>query len=308
MTKEQPPFPWSNTSRGTPVKLIFTHGPSLETRLALCLLLSSLLMAADQYQRTSGLRTVLAVAAYPAQWLASAPVRLGDRMADLFTSHSALLAENRRLRQQVAELKRRTLKYEALRKENDRLRAFLDKSFKLGEQMLVAELIAVDLVPYQHRVLINKGSHLGVRIGQPVLSVDGVVGQVVRVTPMNAEVLLITDPSHAIPVQINRNGLRAIAVGSGDINRLELPNLPNNVDVHPGDLLVTSGLGGVFPQGYPVGVITEVRPQPDKHFAHITAKPSAALDRIREVLITWTHNSSQPFLPAKPDPRKSDLP
>ncbi len=285
------------------LKFIFTRGPSLETRLMLCLILSGLLMVADHRGQAFGLRTFLTVAAYPVQWLAAAPVRLGDWAGEWLTIHRELVAENRRLHHQVAELKRRTLKYEALRKENDRLRAFLDKSFKLGEQMLVAELVAVDLVPYEHRVLINKGSHLGVHVGQPVLSVDGVVGQVVRVTPISAEVLLITDPSHAIPVQVNRNGLRAIALGTGDINRLALPNLPNNVDVRPGDLLVTSGLGGIFPQGYPVGVVTEVASQPDKHFAQIQARPLAALDRIREVLITWTHDGSQPFLPGDADSR-----
>ncbi len=279
------------------IKFIFTRGPSLETRLVLCVVLSAILMVADHRQQTFGLRPLLTVTAYPFQWLAAAPIRLSDWTGEVFTSHRELVAENRRLRRQVAELKRRTLKYEALRKENDRLRAFLDKSFKLGEQMLVAELVAVDLVPYEHRILINKGGNLGVHVSQPVLSVDGVVGQVVRVTPVSAEVLLITDPSHAIPVQINRNGLRAIAIGTGDLDRLELPNLPNNVDVRPGDLLVTSGLGGVFPQGYPVGVVTEVASQPHKHFARIQAKPLAALDRIREVLVTWTHANAQPFLP-----------
>jgi len=282
---------------GAPIKLLFAHGPSHHARLALCLIASTLVMVADHHHRAEWLRVPLTMVTYPVQVLADLPARWGNWLRDHLVGRARLLEENQRLRQEVAELKRRTLKYEALRKENDRLRAFLDKSFKLGEQMLVAELLAINMVPYEHKVLVNKGSQLGVHIGQPVLSVDGIVGQVVRVTPVSAEVLLITDPSHAIPVQVNRNGLRTIAVGTGRIDRLELPNLPNNADVRPGDLLVSSGLGGVFPQGYPVAVVTEVKVQPGKHFARIQARPTAALDRIREVLIVWPHNAPQPFLP-----------
>ncbi|BCX88067.1 rod shape-determining protein MreC [Methylomarinovum tepidoasis] len=281
-------------------KPIFTRGPSLPARLALCVIASLTLMAADHHHRLDWARQALAFCVYPVQWLASAPVRGAEALSERLAAHQALVAENQALKRQVAELKRRTLKYEALKKENDRLRAFLDNSFKLGEQMLVAELLAVNLAPYEHRVLVNKGNQFGVHVGQPVVSVDGVVGQVVRVTPLTAEVLLITDPNHAIPVQVNRNGLRAIAVGSGEYDHLELPNLPNNVDIRPGDLLVSSGLGGVFPQGYPVARITTVEPQPGKHFARIQAKPTAALDRIREVLITWSQNTPSPFLPASP--------
>lgn len=254
-------------------------------------------MVADHTRRIDWLRSALAVAVYPIQWLVHTPQELGEQILNNLITWDQLLEENRRLKQEVARLKRDTLKYEALKKENDRLRAFLDNSFHLGEQMLVAELLAVNLAPYEHVVLINKGSHFGVHVGQPVLSVDGVVGQVVRVTPVNAEVLLITDPSHAIPVQVNRTGLRAIVVGSGHLDRVDVPNLPNNIDLKPGDLLVSSGLGGVFPQGYPVATVTEVEQQPDKPFAKIAAKPVAALDRIREVLITFGRTEPKPFLP-----------
>ncbi|MFN3919901.1 MAG: rod shape-determining protein MreC [Methylohalobius sp.] len=278
-------------------KLIFARGPSLNLRLALCLVAACALMLADHTRRLDPVRSALAVAVYPIQWLAHIPHALGEQIWSHLTTWTQLLEENRRLKQEIAELKQRTLKYEALKKENDRLRAFLDNSFTLGEQMLVAELLAVNLAPYEHVVLVNKGSRFGVHVGQPVLSVDGVVGQVIRVTPVNAEVLLITDPSHAIPIQVNRTGLRAIAVGSGHLDRVEVPNLPNNVDIKPGDLLVSSGLGGVFPQGYPVATVTEVEPQPDKPFARIGAKPVAALDRIREVLITFGHPEPVPFLP-----------
>ncbi|MCX8048354.1 MAG: rod shape-determining protein MreC [Methylohalobius sp.] len=288
-------------------KPIFTRGPSLNLRLGLSLLTASALMVADHLHRIDELRSALGVAVYPVQWLVHAPQELGAQLRSRLITWNQLLEENRKLKEEVARLKRHTLKYEALKKENDRLRAFLDNSFTLGEQMLVAELLAVNLAPYEHVVLINKGSRFGVHVGQPVLSVDGVVGQVIRVTPINAEVLLITDPNHAIPVQVNRTGLRAIAVGSGQLDRVEVSNLPNNVDVKPGDLLVSSGLGGVFPQGYPVATVMEVSPQPDKPFAQIIAKPVAALDRIREVLITFGHTEPVPFISQETAPAAQNI-
>jgi len=265
----------------------------------LCLSFSLALMIIDHQQRADWVHKALSLAVYPLQRLAAAPVEIGRAVVGGMKSRATLKSENEQLRKEVSRLKRRTLKYEALRKENDRLRAFLDNSFKLGEQMLVAELVSVNLAPFEHLVLVNKGTHFGVHVGQPVLSIDGVVGQVIRVSPANAEILLITDPSHAIPVQVNRNGLRAIAVGTGRLDELEVPNLPNNSDIKAGDLLVTSGLGGVFPQGYPVAVITQVKARAGKRFALVTAKPSAALDRIREVLLTWARESAQSFDPSE---------
>ena len=253
-------------------------------------------MAADHYERINPVRSALSILVYPVQLVVSLPVNISEGLGDNLGTRARLLKENKRLRQENAQLKQRTLKYEALEKENMRLRAFLDNSFKLGENMLVAELLSVTLVPYEHLVLVNKGSRFGVHVGQPVLSADGVVGQVVRVSPLTSEILLITDPSHAIPVQVNRNGLRAIAVGNGEIDQLEIPNLPNNVDIRPGDLLVTSGLGQVFPPGYPVAEVVEVTPQPARGFAKILARPKVPLDRIREVLITWTDATSKQFL------------
>ncbi len=136
--------------------------------------------------------------------------------------------------------------------------------------------------------MINKGSSSGVFVGQPVLDAKAVMGQVVRVTPGSATVLLITDSAHALPVQVNRNGLRTIAEGTGFVNRLQLPHLPNNADIREGDLLVTSGLGGHFPPGYPVAEVTEVKREPGKPFSTIIAAPSAHLERTREVLLVWT--------------------
>jgi rod shape-determining protein MreC len=178
-----------------------------------------------------------------------------------------------------------------LEKENIRLRVLLENSFQLGEQVLVAELLSVKLAPYEHTVVVNKGSRFGIHTQQPVLDANGIVGQVIRVLPNSAEVMLITDPGHAIPVEVNRNGLRTIAFGSGQSNRLHLPFLANNADIVPGDLLVTSGLGGGFPAGYPVAVVDKFEARPDKSFATIYATPKAQLETSREFLIVWSDST-----------------
>lgn len=200
------------------------------------------------------------------------------------------------MREQQLVHQTRLLKFAALEKENIRLRALLENSFKLGEQVLVAELLSVKTAPYEHIVLVNKGTRFSVHPQQPVLDANGVVGQVFRALPMSSEIMLITDPNHAIPVQVNRNGLLTIAVGSGQINRLILPFLPNNADIRPGDLLITSGLGGTFPPGYPVAVVDDFTSQPDKPFANITATPKAQLDRNRELMIVWSNSTPVPLL------------
>lgn len=247
------------------------------------------------------LRSILTLAVYPIQYLVSLPDRVGHRMISALTDYKTLVEDNQRLKEERLVYKTRLLKFSALEKENIRLRNLLDSSFKLGEQILVGELLSVNLDPYKHTVLVDKGSRFGVFVGQPVLDANGVVGQVYRSNPLNSEIVLISDPSHAIPIQVNRNGLRTIAVGNGKINELSLPFLPNNADIKTGDLVITSGLGGAFPQGYPVGIITEVTPQPEKPFSRVTAKPSAHLDRSRELLLVWSNKEPILLFPPQQD-------
>jgi rod shape-determining protein MreC len=178
-------------------------------------------------------------------------------------------------------------KLASLEAENMRLRELLDSSFKVGEKVLIAELLSVNLDPYKHQIVINKGKSNGVYPGQPLLDAKGVMGQMVHVGPYTSTAILITDSSHAIPVQVNRNGLRTIAIGSGTINRLELPYIPNNADIRPGDLLVTSGLGGHFPAGYPVAEVSAIQHDPGHTFSIVAATPMADLNRSREVLLVW---------------------
>jgi rod shape-determining protein MreC len=251
----------------------------------------SLLIADYRGTKLHALRSLLSVTLYPLQSLASLPVDFYQSLSTTMISFVELQKENQRLKETQLINDARLLKLAALEKENIRLRVLLENSFQLGEQVLVAELLSVKLAPYEHTVVVNKGSRFGIHTQQPVLDANGIVGQVIRVLPNSAEVMLITDPGHAIPVEVNRNGLRTIAFGSGQSNRLHLPFLANNADIVPGDLLVTSGLGGGFPAGYPVAVVDKFEARPDKSFATIYATPKAQLETSREFLIVWSDST-----------------
>lgn len=233
-------------------------------------------------------RSVLSTVIYPLQFAANLPLSIGHWASETFASRSRLQNENRDLRKENLLLQGRQQKLAALEAENMRLRDLLDSSFKIGDRVLIAELIAVDMDPYRQLILLNKGSSSGIYKGQPVLQANAVMGQVIHVNRFTSSVLMITDARHALPIQVNRNGLRTVAIGSGRINELELPNLPNNADIEIGDLLVTSGLGGRFPSGYPVATVTSIVREPGEPFARIKAQPSAHLDRAREALLVWT--------------------
>ncbi len=249
-------------------------------------MLSLLLMVMDhRHHHLESVRAVLAVIIYPLHYLASLPVAAVDWTSETFATRERLLRENQELRESNLKLSGRLQQLSTLEAENRRLRDLFDASLEVGDQVQIAELVAIDLDPYKQQVLINRGSSSGIFEGQPVLDANAVMGQVIHVTPFTATVLMITDPSHALPVQIGRTGLRAIAMGTGHINQLTLPNLPNNADVHEGDLLITSGLGGTFPAGYPVAHVTEVIREPGQPFATVLATPSAHLERTREVLL-----------------------
>ncbi len=253
------------------------------------MVLSIALMVIDHhFHHLHNLRSTLAVITYPLQFLADLPITAKDWVAETFATRERLSEENQRLHADNLKLRARLQKFESLQAENLRLRDLLESSIKVGDRVLIAELSAVDLDPYRQQIVIDKGGASGVFEGQPVLDANAVMGQVVHVNPFSSTVLLITDASHALPVQVLRNGLRTIAIGSGQIDRLELPYLTNNADIREGDLLVTSGLGGKFPPGYPVAQVTRVRIAPDQPFADVSAAPRAHLDRSREVLLVWT--------------------
>ena len=230
-------------------------------------------------------RVALATVLYPIQIAAAIPSDLSHWMGDFFEDRDQLRNRNNKLESMQLLSGMRLQKLQALERENMRLRELLGSSFRLTERVVVAELLTIDLDPYFQQVVINKGKRDGVFLGQPVLDVSGVMGQVTEVYPFSSRVILLTDPSHGIPIQINRNGLRAVAAGRGLGKPLQLEHLPHNVDVREGDLLVTSGLGGRFPVGYPVGTVKSVHFPEGRPFAEIAIEPTAHLSTSRELLL-----------------------
>ncbi len=249
--------------------------------------LSIAMMTLDhRFEMLREVRAAFSVALYPIHYLVNFPVTAGAWLGESFGTREALLSEISTLKTQQAILNARLQKLAALEQENVRLRALLDSSFKVSEKVLIGELMAVNLEPFSREIVINRGTRHGVYEGQPILDAHGIMGQITRATPLTSYAMLITDPNHAIPVAVNRNGLRAIAYGNGS-ELLELPHFPNNADIEVGDLLVSSGLGGRFPRGYPVATITEIDHDPTQPFTKVYAKPAAQLNRSREVLLIW---------------------
>jgi len=255
----------------------------LITLVVLALLLADLRFNSLRYARS-----VMEVAVAPIFWVADIPSRLADWNEEHLVSRSNLLEQNERLRRENLVLQGRSHQMASLQAENVRLRALLNSSALLRDDVLVAELIGVSPDPVRHQLVLNKGEGDAVFVGQPLIDADGLLGQIVEVSPITSRALLITDATHSIPVQVNRNGVRAIAEGTGSLTLLEIRHVSATTDIREGDLLVTSGLGGRFPVGYPVAVVNEIVRDPGEAFARITATPSAALERSRHVLLVFT--------------------
>lgn len=254
-------------------------------------------------------RYSLSVLVAPVQLLADIPSRMVEWSSESVRSRSSLEEENARLQSEVLVLNRRVQKLASTVAENTRLKELMNASDMLDDQVLIGEIIGVDPDPYRHEVIVSKGSEDGIYEGQAVLDAEGLMGQVVEVGMFTSRVLLITDTTHGVPVHVNRNGVRAIAVGSGDLDRLKLIHVPGTADIVRGDLLVSSGLGGRFPKGYPVGVVTEVERKQGQPFLIVSAQPMANLDRSRHVLLVFSQEGMQETLtPAaeKPAPSASE--
>ncbi|MGC3982487.1 MAG: rod shape-determining protein MreC [Steroidobacteraceae bacterium] len=276
-------------SFGSDSRPIIGRGPSLVARSLVLIALSVALMVGDQrYDYLQQLRSIMSSSVYPLQWLVDAPFRATRWMGESVTDRSELRSENTRLSQELRDAQVDLQKLAALTEENRRLRELGDASDDVAKQRLVAQIMRVNVDdPLRHRVLLNKGQKDGVFKSQPILDAHGIFGQITQVGRYTSEAILISDPAHAIPVRVGRSGLRTIAEGTGNLNKLNLPFLTGEADVKVGDLLVASGLGGVFPAGYPVGTITRVERDPAQTFALVEAKPMAKLDSDYEVVLIW---------------------
>ena len=230
-------------------------------------------------------RSLLSTVLYPLQLAIHVPIRTGEWLSEQLSRRRTILAENARLREERFVANARLEKFESLEAENRRLRGLLGSARKLDERVLVAELISVDMDPFSRRIVLNKGARDGVSPGQILIGSNGIMGQIIHAGPFTSNALLITDPSHALPVQIRRNGLRAVALGTGSLNLLKLSHVPNSADVQVNDRIVTSGLGNRFLSGYPVGKVVDVKRNQGRPFAEVYVEPSAMLERTREVLL-----------------------
>ncbi len=264
------------------------RAPSVVTRLVLVVGMSVGLMIADyKGQHLERIRVGLSIALYPLQVLAAVPAALGSGAVDFFTTKNTLQGSNAKLHEENLALSSKLQQYDALEEENNRLRKMLGSAARVADRALVAELIEVSNEPFTRRILIARGDRDSAYVGQPVIDAHGIVGQITQILGSHSRVTLLTDPGHAIPVLVNRNGLRALVFGTGDPDELRVPYLTSVADIREGDLLVSSGMGGTFPPGYPVATVTKIVNDPNESFLEIHAQPVARLNHSKEVLLVW---------------------
>jgi rod shape-determining protein MreC len=272
---------------------IFKHGPSPVHRLVLVLLCSTILIFFDHKMNSfEPARGFLQSLVSPLQYLATAPKQMMNWAADNIITRRKLLADNQQYKINELVFHEQALQLDIVQRENNRLRALLASPLRGDAKKMVAEILSVDSDPYTQQVVINRGANDSVYEGQAVIDDEGIVGQILHVGTTSSRVLLITDITHAVPVRISRNGLRLIATGSGVIDRLTHNYVPHSSDIRTGDLLVTSGLGSKFPEGYPVAKVTGVIQDESRAFSQIKSQPLAKIDRLRYVLLLWPEHKN----------------
>lgn len=270
------------------MKPIFGKSPPLGLRLVLAVIASILLILTDG--RTNAMmsfRSTIETAVDGLYYLANSPRKLLDGVSDNLVDTHKLQIENKVLKTQLLEKNADLLLLDQLKVENQRLRLLLNSPLRTDEYKKIAEILTAETDVYRQQVVINQGKSNGAYVGQPVIDEKGVIGQIISVGEKSSRVLLLTDVTHSIPVQVLRNDVRVIASGIGRSDELVLDNVPRSMDIVKGDLLVTSGLGGRFPEGYPVGIVSQVSRDGSNYFATISVKPLASLERLRYVLLLW---------------------
>ncbi|MDG2228776.1 MAG: rod shape-determining protein MreC [Gammaproteobacteria bacterium] len=255
-------------------------------RIILIFILSSGMMYLDfQGNYTDRLRSYLSVAVLPIQIAANAPKKIINNLKNKLSDRESILTENQLLKKEIIQLYSKVQQTYKLEAENKRLFELLKAKPEDGENFIFADIIAVNQDNDKHQIIINKGSMDGIELGAAIADSKGIIGHIVRDQVLASEVLLISDPEHGIPIEIARNGLRAIAIGIGSYDEIILNNLPNNSDIKINDVLITSGLGGRYPEGYPVAIISNIERVKGDSYLSIGAKPIANLKNINEVLV-----------------------
>ncbi|MBK8284019.1 MAG: rod shape-determining protein MreC [Ahniella sp.] len=266
-------------------QLFSGHGTGT-LRLVVFLAIAAALMASDaRFGLLGTARHYGAELTRPVYWLASAPKRLGQATVDYAEDRATLLNENRSLREQILLSEAKVARFDTLVSENESLRTLLDARQRLGLKAQLVEIIDIDLDPFRQRLVVNRGTNAGISAGQAVLDGRGLIGQIVDASEHSATVILLTDPGHAVPVRVERTGLRSIAYGTGAADRLLLSHVPFSANLQPGDRLLSSGLGGRFPAGLPVAVITDVKGDRSATFAVAEAKPVAGIEQVKQLLV-----------------------
>ena len=274
------------------------RGPSTLTRLVLLAALSGGLMMLDHRgQHLEQIRAGLRLLLYPVQVVASIPAVMYHGVTGFFATGTSLREDNEQLKEERLQLLARLQQFQAIEAENDRLRGLLGSATRVADRALAADLLEVSLEPFTRRIILARGVRDGVFVGQPVIDAHGIMGQITDVAGHMSTATLITDPGHAIPVLVNRSGLRAIVIGTGDQDTVKIPYLTGVADIREGDLLVSSGMGGTFPAGYPVAEVARIVNDPNEAFLEITARPAARLNHSKQVLLVW---------PGRMDEKKKD--
>lgn len=277
---------------GASDKTIFVQGPYLAYRLILAVVVSLVLIFVDvRFSYLDPVRSVVSSALTPIHWLSDLPIAFSEGFTETFTSRDDLQDKLDLMESRMLVLERKAQKLASVTAELNRLRELLNASRVLDDGVVVSEMIGVSPDADNQYILLNKGAQDKVYLGQAVLDSKGLMGQVIEVNEFTSRVLLISDSRHAVPVQVNRNGVRAIAYGVGALDYLELENVPDTSDIVVGDLLVSSGLGGRFPEGYPVARVSSIEHHAGRSFASVKAVPEAQLNRSRLLLLVFNQTS-----------------